>query len=143
MKQRELIEHQGIVSGVQGEIISVNLNNISNCSGCHAKAMCNVSETDNKVIEVINSQKSGFQKGDQVIVEFEKSLGPKALLLGYLLPFFIVIFTLIISHAVTNNEVFSGVLSLLVLIPYYLVLYYLRSFLKKEFSFKLRAITKS
>lgn len=143
MKQRGLIEHQGIVSGVQGEIISVNLSNISNCSGCHAKAMCNVSETDNKVIEVINSQKSGFQKGDQVIVEFEKSLGPKALLLGYLLPFFMVIFTLIISHAITGNEVFSGISSLLVLIPYYLVLYYLRSFLKKEFSFKLRATTKS
>jgi len=143
MKQTGLIEHQGIVSGVQGEIISVNLSNISNCSGCHAKAMCNVSETDNKVIEIINYQKSGFQKGDAVIVEFEKSLGPKALFLGYLLPFFIVIFTLIISHAITSNEVLSGTLSLLVLIPYYMVLYSQRSLLKKEFSFKLRTTSKS
>jgi len=143
MKQSGLIEHQGIVSGVQGETISVNLNNVSNCSGCHAKAMCNVSETDNKVIEVINYQKSGFQKGDQVIVEFEKSLGPKALFLGYLLPFFVVIATLIISHTLTKNEVLSGTLSLLVLVPYYLVLYSQRSLLKKEFSFKLRSTTKS
>jgi sigma-E factor negative regulatory protein RseC len=48
MKEQGIIEHQGVVTRITREKLSVNLANISNCSGCHAKSMCNVSEVDNK-----------------------------------------------------------------------------------------------
>jgi sigma-E factor negative regulatory protein RseC len=101
--------------------------------------MCQVAEVDKKEIEIINDPGSNFNKGDKVEVSFEKSQGPKALFLGYLLPFLFVLSTLLITFEITGDEVISGISSLVVLIPYYLVLYGFRSKLKSEFAFKLKA----
>jgi sigma-E factor negative regulatory protein RseC len=58
------------------------------------------------------------------------------LLYGYLLPFIIVLITLIVSSSLTNNEITAGLLALLVLIPYYITLYFYRNYLKKVFKFE-------
>lgn len=139
MKQTGHIEHQGIVSKIADGKVYVNLTNVSNCSSCHVQSMCQVSDVDKKEIEVIQGTGSQFRKGDKVDVSFKSSLGPKALFLGYLLPFLIVLTTLLIMHQITGDEALSGLASLTILIPYYLLLYGFRSKLKKEFSFTLKA----
>jgi sigma-E factor negative regulatory protein RseC len=139
MKQAGHIEHQGIVSKIAGDKVFVNLTNVSDCSSCHVQSMCQVSEVDNKEIEIIRERGNAFKKGDKVEVSFDKSQGPKALFLGYLLPFLIVLVTLLIVSEISGDEAISGLFSLLILIPYYLVLFSFRSKLKKEFTFKLKA----
>ena len=94
---------------------------------------------DKKEIEIIDPQSNRFKKGDKVEVSFSRSQGPKALFLGYLLPFLFVIVTLFISYEITGDEVLAGISSLLILIPYYIILYTFRSRLKREFTFKLKA----
>jgi hypothetical protein len=47
-----------------------------------------------------------------------------------------VLFTLIIATAITDNELVSGLLSLAILIPYYITLYFFRHILKKVFKFE-------
>jgi positive regulator of sigma E activity len=139
MKQEGHIEHQGIVSKIENGKVYVNLLNVSNCSSCHVQSMCQVSDVDRKEIEITNEQDRRFKQGDKVEVSFDKSLGPKALLLGYLLPFIFVLVTLLIAYQITGDEVVSGLASLLILVPYYLLLYSFRSKLKKEFVFKIKA----
>lgn len=141
MKQTGYIEHQGIVTRVTGKKLSVNLINTSSCSSCHVKGFCNVSDVDNKTIEILSDVDIQPQKGDKVIVNYEKTLGPKAMFLGYLFPFILVFSVLLIFIETTGNEAISGLMSLLGLIPYYLILYALRNHLKTKFAFKIKTIT--
>ena len=59
---------------------------------------------------------------------------------GYILPFFVVLSTLIIVQEITGNELISGLISLAILIPYYITLYFLRHHLKKIFKFEVEEI---
>lgn len=139
MEQTAHIEHEGIVSKIDGEKVFVNLTNVSNCSSCHVQGMCSVSDVDKKEIEIINDIHNSFKTGDKVEVSFSKTSGPKALFLGYILPFFFVLTTLLITFQITGDEAVSGLSSLAILVPYYFGLFVFRSKLKKEFAFRLKA----
>lgn len=130
------IEHLGLVKEVTPETIKVSLLNVSSCASCHTKATCSVSDVDNKIIDIINAGQD-IKKGDTVKVIFEKSLGPLALFLGYLMPFVLLMIVLIISWSVMNDEVFAGIASLLSVGVYYLALILFRQKLKNTFTFKI------
>ncbi len=130
------IEHWGVIKEVTPKSIRVSLLNVSACSSCHTKATCSVSDVDNKVIDVINPGKK-FTKGEKVKIAFEKSLGPLALFLGYLLPFLVLMLVLIISWAITKNEIYSGLASLGSIAIYYLLLTLFRNKLKSTFTFRI------
>lgn len=130
------IEHRGVVKEIAKNTIKINLLNVAACSSCHAKGACSVSEVDNKEIEVID-QPGQYKPGDQVHVLFQKSLGPKALALGYLFPFVVVFSSLLIAWHLTSDELMSGLISLGTLIPYYAVLALFRDKLKSTFTFKI------
>ncbi len=124
---------------VTGSTVRINLVNISNCGACHAKAGCGVSSSDAKVIEVVDTN-SDLVKGQQVRVSLEPGTGFKALLLGYILPFFVLIVALITSWTITGNEALSGGIALGSLVPYYIVLALFRDQLKTTFSFRISRI---
>ncbi len=130
------IEHLGVIKEITPKTIKVSLLNVSGCSTCHTKATCTVSDVDNKIIDVINSGQE-IKKGETVKVVFQKSLGPLALFLGYLLPFIILMIVLIASLQITNNEVMAGFISLLSVGIYYLALTLFRKKLKDTFTFKI------
>ncbi len=130
------IEHQGVITGLDDKTVKVSLLNVSSCSSCHAKAMCNVSDVDLKEIEVLRKGKA-FKIGEKVRLSYQKSLEFKALFLGYLFPFLLVLCTLIISMAVTGDEPLSGLLSLAILAPYYFSMTFFRDRLNKTFTFTL------
>ena len=71
---------------------------------------------------------------------FKESKGFTALFYGYVLPFLIVLITLVVVISITNNELYGGLLSLSVLIPYYIILYLFRHQLKKVFKFEVEEI---
>ncbi len=130
------IEHLGVIKEITPRSIKVSLLNVSACSTCHTKGTCSVSDVDNKVIDVINSG-GRFSKGDTVKVAFEKSLGPLALVIGYLAPFVLLMLVLIISLSITNDEVVAGLTSLISIGVYYLFLTLFRKKLKSTFTFRI------
>ena len=130
------IEHQGVITELDNTTVKVSLLNVASCSSCHAKAMCNVSEVDDKVIEVYHYGQE-YKIGEKVKLSYNKSMGFKALFIGYLMPFLTILATLIISLAITGNEPLSGLLALGVLVPYYSILALFKNNLKKTFSFTL------
>ena len=132
----EVLKHTGIVKEVTPTSLIVSIVNQSACSGCHAKGACQVSDMQEKDIEVTGFSKQ-YQPGNLVTVVFRESSGIKALFLGYIFPFLIVLITLILAIEISGKEIFSAFIALGMLVPYYTILFYSKDKLKKAFTFEL------
>lgn len=132
----EMLRHTGIVKEVTPSSLIVSIINQSACSGCHVKGACTVADVQEKDIEITNFRNK-YTPGSMVTVIFRESSGLRALFLGYVLPFLILLITLIIAIEVTGNELFGGVIALALLVPYYFALYFTKDKLKKIFTFEL------
>jgi sigma-E factor negative regulatory protein RseC len=131
------ISHKGIVESILGDTVTVNITSVSACSSCHAKGACSASDMQTKLIEANRGEKQ-MNIGDLVTVTGKESMGFKALFLGYVLPFLLVLFTLITCTFLSLKETTAGLLSLLVLIPYYALLYLTKDHIKKSFIFEIQ-----
>lgn len=98
-----------------------------------------MSEFQEKEIEINHFNRS-YSPGEEVTVIFHESQGLKALFFGYVFPFILVMITLMVTSSILKNEVASGLLSLAVLVPYYITLYFFRHLLKKVFKFEVEEI---
>ncbi len=134
-----IIKHKGFVKSVANNSLTVSIVNQSACSSCHANGACSVADFQEKEIE-IPYWTLKYSPGQEVTVLFRESAGFKALFYGYILPFILVMFTLILIFEVTGNEALAGLLALGILIPYYITLYFFRHYLKKVFKFELEEI---
>ena len=134
---KKIIEHKGIVSKIEGNLVCVSIDSQSACTNCHVKGVCKVTEKEEKIIEIENV-KGKFNIGDNVIVYISEHLGFKALFLGYLLPFLLLITTIIVTYQFADNELLIGGLGIFLLIPYYIIIYLLRHRIKESFEFEIR-----
>jgi sigma-E factor negative regulatory protein RseC len=135
----DIISHRGIVLSVTENKIVVSIINESACASCHAKGACSASDMKEKEIEI--TRFSGrYEIGQPVILTGKTSQGYKAIFYGYILPFVLVLATLVLAVNSTQNEGLSGLLALAILIPYFLTLSLFRNKLKKSFEFEISAI---
>ena len=133
------VEHEGTVASICGDIMIVRIVTSSACSSCAAKSHCMPSESNDKDIQV-EGFSGDFALGEKVKVVMKQSLGFRALCLGYLVPFVVVLITLLIVYQFTGNELVSGLTSLLILIPYYLILKLLNRKITQTFGFAVQKI---
>jgi len=136
VRNKSTIDHPGTVRSLGNNSVSVTISADSACSACHARGACGLSGSEEKVIEVTG--RYNVKPGDNVIVEMKLSMGYRALLLGYILPVLLVIVVLIILATAHLPELTAGIISLTVLIPYYLLLYLFRKKISREFSFTIK-----
>ena len=137
MNSLECIEQKGIIKEVSNNKVMVTLTSFSSCAHCHSKSTCAISEQEEKEFE-IQTNTHNLKPGEEVIIEMKKNLGLKATLLAYIAPFVLLLISLIVFTSLGFNDLFSGIISLLILIPYFLILYFRRNALKKNFSLSLR-----
>ena len=135
----EQVVHDGVVQQVSDDKITVVIINASACSSCHAKGACLASDMKEKEIEIVRFS-GEYQVGQHVNIVGRSSQGIKAVFYGYLLPFLLVLATLLFSISFTKSEGMAGLISLAVLIPYYGALYFFRNNLKRSFEFEISAI---
>jgi sigma-E factor negative regulatory protein RseC len=135
MSGQEIV-HEGIVQAVRDSNITVSFITQPACSSCSVKNSCTLADSEVRNIEIPAHDKA-FQVGEKVNVVLSRTRGFHAVFLGYLLPMVLVFASLAISLKVTNNEAFAGLVSISLLIPYYLILWLLRGVIKKNFKFKL------
>lgn len=138
MKKVQQIEHSGIVKDISGNNLQVSIINKSSCASCNLKGSCSVSDIQEKIIDVFVNNPQEYEIGEGVDVFYRQSLGFRALFLGYLLPFIVLLVTMIIMLEITNRELLSGLVSLGSLLPYYFVVYLTRNKIKKTFSFSVK-----
>jgi sigma-E factor negative regulatory protein RseC len=129
-------EQRGIIESVNDKRIIVRIDRGSACGHCGAQGLCNLAESTERSIEVNNSTQT-FYVGEWVRVTMSRSMGNKAILLGYLIPFILLISTLLILSAYGLPDWIAGLVSLSILIPYYIILYITRERLRRTFSFSI------
>ena len=134
------IKHQGIVENINGSHITVRIIQTSACAACSVKGHCSSADTKEKLVDVVDSNASLYHSGDQVVLIGELSMGMMAVLLAFVFPFIILIISLFIFMAIWNDELFSALCSLALLIPYYIVLWLNNSRLGKKFSFTIKPV---
>jgi|WetSurMetagenome_2_1015567.scaffolds.fasta_scaffold161516_2 positive regulator of sigma E activity len=130
------IKHKGFVSRVSPGSLYVTIVNQAACTECHAKAACTISDFKEKEIEITTFRKE-YKTGENVTVILRESSGMKAILFAYIIPFVVLLFTLIVLVNLIGNEILSGFIALGMLLLYYCGLWLFREKLKKSFRFEL------
>ena len=123
--------HSGVISKITGDSVIVSLEQNIHCESCRAKANCGISESNTKDIEIQNTTDS-FKVNETVTVVLQKALGLKAVFWAYVFPF-ILMFASLVLTSLFLKEWLAGLVSLFILIPYYLTLYLLKNTLKSAF----------
>lgn len=136
----ESINHNGRIEKIEGDTIFVRIIQQSACSGCHAKGMCSASDQKEKVIEVNDPNSDRFHINEEVTLCGQSSLGLQAVLLAFVLPLIIVVAAIVAGNYLQWDETTSGLTGLLLLVPYYSILYFLREKLKRKFIFTLKKL---
>jgi sigma-E factor negative regulatory protein RseC len=131
------ISHDGVVDSLEGNEVVVRITSYAACSNCHARAACNVTGENDKYMRIKAAARQ-FSPGDRVRIILAQSLGFRALFLGYILPFLLVLTALLAASAAGASEPVAGLVSLSILPPYYLGLKLFRSRLERVFSFTLQ-----
>ncbi|WP_372750918.1 SoxR reducing system RseC family protein [Labilibaculum sp.] len=139
MQGTKKIDHEGTILKIKNEKLTVGILNVSACAACHAKGACSMSDMEEKSIDVIDYSNK-FKVGEKVNISYRESLGWLAMFLAYVLPFILVLITLIIASTITENELISGISALAILLPYYIVLSFYKGHFKKTFSFTIEKI---
>lgn len=138
---QKAITHLGEITSINGSMIEVAIISQSLCASCHAKGACSASDMKEKVVTVYSNAANSYSVGEKVDLLLKKHLGFIALIYAYLVPFVILLATLIISLQFIP-ELYAGILSLAILIPYYTVLYFAKERLQKTFTFQIEKHTK-
>ena len=129
--KKDNIKHEGIISKISENGITVSLKGNVNCEGCKAQSACGVSDSNDKEIEIVNSAQS-FKLNEPVDVVLKRSLGLKAVFWAYVFPFILMFLVLIITSLFLKEWV-AGLFSLAILIPYYFMLFVLKDRFQKAF----------
>lgn len=151
-----MIKHDGIIIALNEDGTAlVRIVQTSACAACKAKAMCASAESAEKEMRVTllmdNGRPAGYgvldadkplleyKVGDEVEVMVQQKMGWKAVVLAYLLPFFVMLAVIFIGNALWNvREEILGTAALCAMALYYLVLGMFKDKLQKEFSFTAR-----
>lgn len=135
------IKHLGIVESIDGSLIRVKILQSSACSSCSVKGHCSVSETEEKIIDIYNTENKDCKVGQHVMVCGTTSMGMKAVMVAFVIPFLVLLAALFITMRITDgNEPVSALIALVTLIPYYIIIYLIRNRLSKTFTFTLETI---
>ena len=106
------------------------------CSGCHAKSVCSAGKQETRIITVKSNE--FIRAGDHVTVEMQMSQGFRALAIGYVIPFIVLVGMIAILTVAEAGELVTALLSFAALAVYYFVVWLLRSKIDKKFEFKIK-----
>ncbi len=154
-----MIKHDGIIIALNEDGTAlVRIVQTSACAACKAKAMCASAESVEKEMTVVllgdeamrrEGERQDFAVGDSVEVMVQQKMGWKAVILAYLLPFFVMLAVMFVGNGLlamddgatgllgdeAKREAVLGTIALCAMALYYLVLGMFKDKLQKEFSF--------
>lgn len=131
------IRHEGVVNSIDGQKVTVRILQASACSGCQASRICNAAESKEKLVEVDMAGAESLSVGQTVTVVAGERMGMTAVMLAFGLPLLLLIVALIAALRVSGSEKVAAIVSLAVLLPYYVVLFLCRNRIKKDFGFRI------
>lgn len=117
--------------------VKVRILQTSACAACKVASHCNASDKKEKIVEVFCDDAASYQKGQGVRVTASKQVAANALLLGFGLPFLLLMLILIVTLKLSGNEGVAAIAALASLAPYYLVLWLFKDRIRQRLAFAL------
>ena len=136
MGEPDVIRHSGKIVDFTPEKISVEIVSEAACASCHAAQFCGMSESRTKIIEV--PARLGFEPGEEVWVIMKKSMGTKAVTVGYVLPLIALVLVLLACLLAGLTELVAGLASILAVGLYYFIIWLLRNKLRDTYTFYIK-----
>ncbi len=134
------IEHKGKIIEISPDFISVEILSKSACANCNAKMACGASESELKVVKVVNRGYENFILGEEVNLLLKRSLGFRAVWISYVIPLIILMILLLSLPRFFKNELYIGLFSLFFIGIYYLLIYLFRNKIGKDFVFTIEKL---
>ena len=131
------ISHAGVIESIAGDCIKVRIVQTSACAACKVAGHCHAAESKVKIVDVFGADIVRYQEGQEVTVWASKGVANKALVLGFVLPFFLMTSVLMAVLFFTQNEGVAALAALGSLVPYYLLLWCYRHSIREQISFHL------
>ena len=131
------IKHSGVVENIMGDSVQVRIVQTSACAACKVAGYCNASESKEKLVDIYHADTRNLRVGDVVTVTASTQVAAQALLLGFGLPFVVLVAVLIAVLLITGNEGAAALSGLAALVPYYAVLFLFRNRIRDKLSFSI------
>lgn len=135
MNNRETISHEGVVTKITDDELEIKILAQSACAACHAKSACGMGEQAEKILTVPRPKDKEFTLNQKVNVKMAIGQGNKAAILAYLIPVILLLAVLFACLGLGMKEGWAALVSIVALIPYYIVLYLKRDKLKNQFEY--------
>ncbi len=129
---------QGTVVSSGRSSVIVRITAQSACVACHAKEVCSPGDMEAKIIEAHSENPHDYHSGQKVNVMIKDSAGWLAVVFGYVAPFVVLFVALFVFINLTGSEGLGALIAIMLLMPYYLILYLFRGRLKKQIRFEVK-----
>jgi len=136
LQNKEKIEYEGVICEMNSSYVFVSIMQKSACADCHAKGMCSISDSKEKIIE-IPAVTEKYRIGDTVLVTGSFSMGLMAVLYAFIIPLLLILCFLVSGVYFTGSEIYGALFALISLSIYYCILYFFRKRFKEKFVFTL------
>ena len=136
MGESDVIRHTGKIVGFTPETISVEIISEAACASCHAAQLCGMSESKKKIVEV--PARLGFEPGEEVWVIMKRSMGTKAVTVGYVFPLIALVLVLIACLLAGLPELVAGIAGIMAVGIYYFMIWLLRDNLRNTYTFYIK-----
>lgn len=134
------IEHTGRVQRIEKNRVFVMITAAAACSTCRARKACGVTESADKIIEVMTVDAENFAPGDEVVVGVKRRVGMKAVMYAYTLPLAVLIVLLVAAKAAGASDPVAGVAAVGGVALYYLSLWLLKERIAATVTFTVRKV---
>ena len=129
------ISHIGIVQSVDGQEVTVKMTVESACAACHAKSLCGVSDSKDKIVRAVNVSDAHFEVGEKVNVEMRQSLAMKAIVICYLLPFIVLLTTFCVMSYFCQNELVNVLVTFAAVAAYFFFIWLFNHKIERNVTF--------
>ncbi len=133
----KLATHDGKVISVAEGTVRVEMQVVSACASCKAHEKCAFVDKDEKVVEVETAEWREYSEGERVVVSVEEGLGLLAVVLAYVLPAILLIGSVVLVSLLSGSEGMAAIVTLLVVVLYFIVLWRFHDKLQRRFSFRI------
>lgn len=130
------VKHFGEVVRIETGKVYVRITVNSACSECHARGVCGVGESADKIVEVDVADASQYNVGEEVEVALQsRSMGTKSVVLAYVLPFLVLTLLMVGALMVGLSEGMAVLAGIGGVALYYFVLYFTQNKVKNIIKF--------
>ncbi|MBE6336124.1 MAG: hypothetical protein E7066_05550 [Lentimicrobiaceae bacterium] len=131
------ISHEGVITNIDKENIEVKILSQSACVSCNIKTACNMSEMKEKTITIPAPKDKNLSIGQEVKISIGLGQAKRAVVFAYVIPVILLISMIFILNALKIDEGINALISIGILVPYYMILFLFKDKIKRKFEYEI------